>query len=159
VNAADVLILAVLALGMLAGFRRGFVLQVATILGAIVALVIARLEYQVVQSVLLLVLPISAWVTIVSYLIIFFAIWVVIIFLARKVRLLLRLMFLGWADTLGGVVVGLLQGAIMVELLLYLGKRSQNHTIIRLIAHSRLAPAFLGIIPYINQLFPHVLKR
>ncbi|MDQ2742786.1 MAG: CvpA family protein [Chloroflexota bacterium] len=155
-NAVDIIILLFLLFGFLTGLRRGFILEVATILGAVVALSVAKVEYAAVRHLLLQVAPKSSWLTVISYLIVFLVIWSVIVTLARLARKALRLLFLGFFDRLGGAVVGVLQAALIVELLLYLGKRVPNHALHHAINHSKLAPAFLQAIPYIDRLFPHV---
>lgn len=153
-NGADVLILVVLVLGALQGLRQGFVIQLATIFGALIALGIARVEYHPVRQVLHGLAPHSPWLTVVSYLIVFLVVWAVIIVVARVLRRLMRLFLLGWMDRLGGMVVGILQGALLIELLLYLGKHLPNHELRHLTAHATLAPLFLDAVPYINKLFP-----
>lgn len=155
-NAVDLVMLALLALSALAGFRRGFVLEVAGILGAIVALGVARVEYADVRTTLQQFAPHSPWLTIVAYVLVFLVIWGAIIIIARKVRSLVRLMMLGWLDRLGGVAIGLVQGALLVELLLYFTRRVPNGELRHLANHSALAPAFLSVMPLLNHLFPHV---
>jgi membrane protein required for colicin V production len=155
-NAADIVIIVLLALGFLNGLRQGFVVEVATIFGAVVALAIAKAEYSPVRHLLATVAPRSPWLTVISYLAVFLVVWAVIVAVARKIRLLVRLLFLGWLDRLGGAIVGVLQAALLIELLLYLGKRVPNRGLHRFIAHSSLAPNFLHVIPTINRLFPHV---
>lgn len=155
-NAVDVVIVGVLVLATLGGFGQGFIVEVATILGAVAALAAAKLEYGVVRNLLELAVPHSRWVTAISYLAVFLVVWAVIITVARIVRRIARLLMLGFLDRLGGAVIGLLQGALVVELLLYLGQRVPNSDLHRLIKHSRLAPSFLHVVPYIDKLFPHV---
>lgn len=155
-NIIDILILVILLFGILSGFRRGFIMEVALILGAVVALAIAKLEYPVVRHLLALVAPKSAWLTVISYLIVFLVIWGVIVTLARVVRKAAHLLLLGFADRLGGAVIGLLQGALVVELLLYLGRRVPYHALHHAILQSKLAPAFVHVLPYIDRFFPHV---
>jgi membrane protein required for colicin V production len=156
VNGLDIAILAVLAVGALLGFRQGFVMEVATILGAVAALGVARLEYGDVRTSLQRIVAHSPWLTTVAYLVVFFVIWAAIIILARKVRLLVRLMMLGWMDRIGGAIIGLIQGALLVELLLYLARRVPNTGMRHLAVHSALAPAFLAVAPSLTHLFPHV---
>lgn len=155
-NIIDILILVILLFGVLNGFRRGFIMEVALILGAVVALAVAKLEYPIVRHLLSLVAPKSAWLTVISYLIVFLVIWGVIVTLARVVRKAAHLLLLGFANRLGGAIIGLLQGALVVELLLHLGKRLPNHVLHHEIVHSKLAPAFVHALPYIDRFFPHI---
>jgi membrane protein required for colicin V production len=156
VNGFDVAMLVLLALSALAGFRRGFVLEVAGILGAVVALAVARVEYADVRATLEQFAPHSPWLTIVAYLLVFLVIWGAIIIVARKIRALVRLMMLGWLDRMGGVAIGLIQGALLVELLLYFTRRVPNGELRHLANHSTLAPVFLSVMPLLTHFFPHV---
>lgn len=155
-NGFDIAIFLVLALAALGGFRQGFILQVATILGAVAALGIARLEYPDVRTSLEHHLPHSPWVTVIAYVAVFLLVWAAVVILARKIRSLARLMMLGWMDRVGGAIVGLIEGALVVELLLYLARRAPHHGLRSLAAHSALAPTFLHFSPTLNHLFPHV---
>ena len=155
-NAIDVVIVAVLALAVLTGFRQGFILEVAFVAGAFVALAAARAGYPIVRPILESFAAKSAWLTAISYLIVFAVVWGAVLAAARVVRRGVRLLFLGWADRLAGAVLGLVQGAIVVELLLYLGQRVPSRDLHRVIKESQLAPTFLNLVPYLHRLFPHV---
>ena len=155
-NGIDIVILVVLAGNLVAGLSRGFIVEVATILGALVALAVAKAEYVPVRRLLAQVAPHSSWLTVIAYLAVFLVVWGLIIALARVGRRLARLFLMGGFDRLGGAIIGLLQGAILVELLLYLGKRVPNNSLHRSIAHATLAPTFLHLVPFITRLFPHV---
>jgi membrane protein required for colicin V production len=152
----DVIILALLIASMLNGFRLGFVVEVATILGAVVALGVAKLEYVDVRHVLAHLAPKSPWLTVIAYLLVFLLVWGGIMIVAYKVRFVVRLLLLGWLDRLGGAIIGLLQGLILVELLVYLGKRVPNHAIHHAVKHSLLGPSFQQVIPYIHHWFPNI---
>lgn len=155
-NAIDIIVLVLLAVSTFSGFRRGFILEIAGIFGAVVALAVARLEFADVRTMLQQVAPHSAWLTIVAYLLVFLVVWGAIIIVARKIRSLVRLMMLGWMDRLGGAVIGLVQGALLVELLLYFTRRVPNGPLRHLANHSTLAPVFLSAMPALNHLLPHV---
>lgn len=152
----DLIIVVLLAAAAFAGFRQGFIVEAAGILGAVAALAIARLEYKDVRQVLASFAPQSSWLTVISYLLVFLVVWFAILLVARRLRWLIRLLRLGLPDRIAGAVVGFLQGALVVELLLYLGKRTPNDAIRRSIVHSVLAPTFLNLLPYLHHLFPHV---
>lgn len=155
-SGVDLVIIVLVALGLVQGFRQGFVVEVAGILGAVIGLAVARDEYVVVRGLLLRVASASPWVTALSYLIVFLLVWAVIILLARRIRFFVRLLMLGFIDRLGGAIIGLLQAALLIELLLYLGKRLHNPALQRAIVHARLAPLFLDAIPFLHRLFPHM---
>jgi membrane protein required for colicin V production len=151
-----VIILLGLVFGLVTGFRRGFILEVAIILGAVVALAVAKLAYPDVRHQLSQVAAKSPWLSAISYLGVFLIVWSAIMILARVARRVAHLMMLGFFDRIGGAVIGVLQSALLLELLLYLGKRVPNHALRHAIKHSILAPAFLRLVPLVDRLFPHV---
>lgn len=134
----------------------GFIVEVAGIVGAIVALAIARAEYRPVQQVLATVITGSPWLTVISYLVVFLAVWALVWIAARLLRRAARSLLLGPFDRLGGAIIGVLQSVVLIELLLYLGKRVPNVTVHDAIRRSTMAPLFLRVVPYIHHLFPAV---
>lgn len=151
---ADLVIVAVLALSAFAGFRRGLILEVAAIAGIFIALSVAHVEYPDARHLLTTVFPHGRWTTIIAYLLVFLVVWQAIMVIARKIRSVARLLFLGWLDRLLGALVGLVQGLLLVELLLYLGRRAPNHEVRRLVAQAPLTLRFQQVIPYLHHLFP-----
>lgn len=162
-NPVDIAIVILLAVGVVTGLRRGFVMEVAAIVGIGIGLAVARQDYAVVRRFLLQVagpLPASSnpqILTVVSYLIVFLIVWGAIILIAGRIRALLHLFMLGWLDRLAGAIVGLLQSAIVVQVLLRLAKRLPNHTLQQSIHHSHLAPSFVHLVPYLDRFLPHVI--
>lgn len=155
-NAVDVLMLILFAFTTFAGFRQGFIVELAGMVGAVAALGIARLEYADIRTILEQFAARSPWLTIVAYLLVFLVVWGAIIIVARKLRLLVRLMMLGWLDRLGGAVIGLVQGALLIALLLYFARRVPPTGIRHLANHAALAPIFLSVMPLLGHVFPHV---
>lgn len=155
-TAIDVVIVVLLVAATFGGFRQGFIVEAAGILGAIAALAIARLEYPDVRNVLANIAGGSSWLTVISYLLVFVIVWGAILLVARRIRSVIRLLRLGLPDRVGGAVIGFLQGALVIELLLYLGKRGPNQSLRHAITHSTLGPTFLNLLPYLHRLFPHV---
>lgn len=155
-NVIDILIIFVLLLAALGGFRQGFIVEVAGIVGALVAFTIAHQEYADVRSFLAHFAPHSSWLTVISYLAVFLIVWAAIILVARRIRWAIRALRLGLLDRLAGSIIGLLQGALLVELLLYLAERVPVGQLRQSVTHSTLAPTFLHFVPYLHRLFPHI---
>jgi membrane protein required for colicin V production len=158
VTVVDLVIIAVLILATVGGFLRGFIMMVAGTVGAIVALAIAKLEYGDVRQMLAGTAGHSPWLTVIAYLLVAVVVWTAIILVARKVRFVARLLFLGWLDRLGGAVFGFLQALILIELLLYFGRNLHNKALHHAVKHSLLGPAFAQAFPYISHWFPHIPK-
>ena len=157
-NAVDIGIIVILVVGALAGLRQGFIVEVAGILGALLAFAVARAEYKPVRHVLASFAPHSPWLTVISYMIVFLVVWGLVLTAARLVRHFARILRLGMLDRIGGAVVGLLQSALVLVLLLYVGKHAPNHALSHAVKQSTLAPTFLRLAPAIHQLFPSIPK-
>lgn len=152
----DLVIIAILASGIVFGFRQGFVVETANILGAVIALAVAKAEFGTVRGLLVQSAPSSPWVTVLSYLIVFLVVWGIIILAARRIRFFVRLLMLGMVDRIGGILIGVLQSAVVIETLIYLGERLRNPALTSAIKHAHLTPLFLNALPYLNRLFPHI---
>jgi membrane protein required for colicin V production len=158
VNTLDLFIIAVLAVATFAGFRTGFIVQVAAMLGAIAALAVAQADYADVRRLLQQFAPRSPWLTVISYVGTFLVIWGAIILLARRLRWMVRRLLLGGVDRLGGAILGFLQGALVVELAIYLARRVQSAALASQVKHSALAGVFERASPWIQGIFPHVTR-
>ncbi|MGH2447933.1 MAG: CvpA family protein [Chloroflexota bacterium] len=155
-NWVDIAIVVLLALDVLYGLHRGFILEVATIIGVLAALAVAKADYSVVRNLLdPLVHGHPHWLTVVSYLIVFVVVWAAILVVAGRIRSLIHLLFLGWLDRLAGGFVGLIQGLILVVVLLGLAKHYPNHTLRHALHHSQLASSLGRAGPYVDHLLPH----
>jgi membrane protein required for colicin V production len=157
-NVIDIVIIILFLAGFVTGFRRGLIMQVAAILGAFIALAVAKAEYRHFAHFVHTFASSSRWSLVISYLVIFFVVWSLVTLVARVARTAARLLLLGFFDRILGAVLGLLQAAVVVEVLLYLGKRTPSHTLRVAISHSALAPGFTSIIPFLNHLFPQIPK-
>lgn len=153
-NAIDLLIVVVLALATLGGWRQGFILQVAGILGAVTALAVAGSEYGDVRQMLANLAPHSRWLTVIAYLSVFLLVWAGIFLVARHLRRAARILRLGWLDRGGGLVIGFLQGVLLAELLVGIAARVPDGAVHRAVRHAALAPAFGNVLPYIHHLLP-----
>lgn len=132
------------------------ILEVATILGVFLALAVARAEYADVRRLLAQAAPHSPWLTVIAYLIVVAIVWGAVMLLARRIRGVIRMLRLGLPDRLGGAAIGLLQGAIVIELLIYLAQHVHDRNLSQLVHNSTLAGAFTQVVPYLHQLFPQI---
>lgn len=117
----DILILAVLALGVIRGFIRGLVRQLASLVGLVAGLLVARALYEGVGEYLSVQMGTSVGL---SQAIAFFLIWIAVpLFLSVVAYLLtkaLQIIQLGFINRLLGAAMGGLKYAIVLSLLLQL---------------------------------------
>lgn len=117
-NVFDLLILLVLVLFVFKGFRRGFLREIAGLLGIVFAFILAvRLmdDFSLLLGHFLGLSPrVAVLVTAVA---IFIVALIAILMLARMIRKVMDLAALGWIDRLLGSLFGLAKGVVIVSIL------------------------------------------
>lgn len=117
-NAIDWVILAVVGIFALQGFRKGLLREVAGLLGVVVAFILSVRLLSDVSALISYYLGISPQLAVVvSGFVIFFVVLGLFIFLARLLRKILDWALLGWVDRVGGSLFGLLKGTLIVSIL------------------------------------------
>ncbi|MDD2319534.1 MAG: CvpA family protein [Geobacteraceae bacterium] len=121
-NLVDILVWVVLLIFAVKGFMKGLVREVCSLLGLVVggwtAFTYCRPLAEVLQS----HIPFSHTVTLLlSFGLIFLALGLFFIFLGYLLTALLKIILLGSLNRIGGVLLGVLQGALVLCILLTLG--------------------------------------
>jgi membrane protein required for colicin V production len=122
-NWLDLALIVFVSLFVLGGWRKGLIKGVFEIAGLAAAIILGgRFSPQLStlllsQDVVSLSVPVAE---IAAFIIIFIAILVVFSILAHLIKLLARIILLGWLDRFGGVLLGLVEGLIFSSLLLTL---------------------------------------
>jgi membrane protein required for colicin V production len=121
INTIDILCLIILGIFCIKGFFRGIIIEVFTLLGLLVAYIVAVREMSTIEN------WITQWIHIpplVASTLAFLIIFLGIGFLFRWIAMLLRGMakwtIIGWADKGGGFLFGLFKGALITSLVLLL---------------------------------------
>jgi len=105
-NAFDIIVAVILGYSLIRGLFRGLVKEVSSIIGVLGGFFAAHSYYAVVAHYLTGVVANPAYRNILSFLIIFCGVLVVVNVMAMVLKYLLKIVFLGWLDRLGGVVFG-----------------------------------------------------
>jgi membrane protein required for colicin V production len=138
----DWAIVAVLAVSIVNGVVQGFFRSICALGGLLVGLMLAASHYEGVATVLNRFIPSEAAADAVGFLLIA----ILVMFLANLVGIFLKKalkwMGLGCLDRLGGVLVGFLQGALMVTLCILATVAFFPHE--HWLAQARLPKLFLG---------------
>ena len=117
----DIILLAILALGVIRGYMRGLVRQLASLVGLVAGLLIARALYAGVGEYLSVQMGTSVGL---SQVIAFFLIWIAVPLVLSVVAFLLtkalQIIKLGFLNRLLGAVLGGLKYALILSLLLQL---------------------------------------
>jgi membrane protein required for colicin V production len=113
-NIFDWVLVAVFVVGALLGLKWGLVQSVLNFIAVYVAMLVgAQFSDGLVARVTDDVQNESVATTI-GYVVIFLGVFIIAQIVGKTIRAMLTIIFLGWVDKLGGVVVGVLLGAILV---------------------------------------------
>jgi membrane protein required for colicin V production len=121
-NLVDILIWLTLAGFIVKGFMKGLVREVCSLLGLLVGGWAALKYYAFVAEASRHLIHLPAMVaTALSFLFIFLVVGLLFYFLGHLLTAMFKIMLLGSVNRVGGVVLGLLEGAFILCLVLYLG--------------------------------------
>lgn len=114
----DIIILVVLGAGAIVGFSKGFLKQLASLLGLIAGLLIAKALYATVAE--RVFLPLTDSLTVaqgIAFVVIWLAVPLAFLLLASLLTKAMEAVSLGWVNRLLGAVLGALKAALLVSLL------------------------------------------
>jgi len=118
-NPFDILICTILAFCLIRGLFRGLVSELSSIIGVLGGFYAAYTYYAAVSS------PLSKWITntaylnIFSFFIIFTAIFICISLMGKLIKIILKIVFLGWFDRIFGAGFGVVKGILIASVLLF----------------------------------------
>ena len=144
-NLIDILIWAVLLCFIVKGFLKGLVRQVCSLLGFLVGgwAAFSYYPYLAGASRHLIRLPSQVAVPL-SFLLIFIVVGLLFYLLGHFLTVLSKIMLLGWVNRFGGVVLGFLEGAFILCMLLYLATAKPVPDRVKgYLQHSRTAQMFI----------------
>jgi membrane protein required for colicin V production len=108
----DIVIIAGAVIGAIAGFKQGLVLSIFSFLGLIVGVAIAGAASDSLAE--KLSTSGALWAYVVSFAIILIIVLVIFSILGHIVKGFIKLIMLGWLDSIGGALVGLFVGGLIV---------------------------------------------
>ena len=113
-NIFDWVLIAVFVVGALMGLKWGLVQSILNFVAVYVAMLVGAqfadgLVARVTDNV-----ENESVATAIGYVVIFLGVFIIAQIVGKIIRAMLTIIFLGWVDKLGGVIVGLLLGAILV---------------------------------------------
>ena len=153
-NWLDIVIILIVAGTTLAAFRAGFIREVITLVSAFVGIVVAGQLYDDLAEDVLVFIDNRGAALAISFLVLLGSVYLAGQLLAYLLKRAASLLLLGWADSAGGALFGLLKGLIIVEVLLILFVTYPHFGLDGAIDDSALAPAFLDRVPLVLRLLP-----
>jgi membrane protein required for colicin V production len=112
-NTFDIVIIIIFGFCMIRGFFRGLIKELSSIIGVLGGFYAAYTYYMQVA------IPLSGWIqndsyrNILSFLIIFCAVFLIISILGVIIKYILNITFLGWVDRICGTGFGLIKGVLI----------------------------------------------
>ncbi len=120
-NNLDYIILAILVLFVILGYRKGIIVGLATIAALILGIYAAVHFSNYLDATLTEHLhPSAKWLPILSFSITFVLVVIIVMIVAKLTEKLVDLVGMGFFNHLGGAVLGLLKGVILVSILMFL---------------------------------------
>jgi membrane protein required for colicin V production len=143
VTIIDCLILAVLAVSVVSAARAGLIVEVFSLAGLVLGLLLASWDYQTLMPWWSHWVHSAAAVGALSFLTIAFGTMLVAALAGRTIRWSVRAVGMGWADRMAGAVFGLVKGCAMVTIAAMVAAAFWPHA--GWFRRSRLAPDFLAM--------------
>lgn len=117
-NIIDMVILVILGFFCLKGFFRGFIMEVLTLAGLLIAYVIGLREMSTVAALIDRMIHLPPLIgTALSFFLIFILVALFFRWMAGALRKFTRWTLIGWVDRGGGILFGLFKGAFVASLL------------------------------------------
>ena len=138
-NPFDILVLTILTYGLIRGIFRGLVRELSSIVGVLGGFYAAYTYYPHLARLISPWISDTAYLNIVSYMVVFSVVVIIVGILAVVIKYLLNIAYLGWVDRICGALFGLLKGGLVscvlfIVLTAFLPKGAP------IIKHSTLSP-------------------
>ncbi len=157
-NILDGIFIIVILLSLFRGIIKGLIKEVAFVAAIILAFLGASSGYPPLTTQLKQIIPDPEIAATVSYVIVFFAVFLIVLFVGVSFRYMLQGLMLGWLDRLGGGALGVFKGALVCSLiiLLLMTVFSQDAKILNT---SRVAPHMMRITGRMSSYIPEHYKE
>jgi membrane protein required for colicin V production len=116
-NPFDIIIIVILGYSLVRGIFRGLVKEVSSIIGVLGGFYAAFTYYTMLAKLLSGLIKETAYLNILSFLIIFCSVLIIVGILGVIIKYLLNIAFLGWVDRISGVGFGLVKGILIASIL------------------------------------------
>ena len=116
-NPFDIIIIVILGYSLVRGIFRGLVKEVSSIVGVLGGFYASFTYYPKLAKLLSGLIRETAYLNILSFLIIFCSVLIIVGILGIIIKYLLNIAFLGWVDRIGGVGFGFIKGILIASVL------------------------------------------
>ncbi len=116
-NPFDIIIIVILGYSLVRGIFRGLVKEVSSIVGVLGGFYASFTYYPKLAKLLSGLIRETAYLNILSFLIIFCSVLIAVGILGIIIKYLMNIAFLGWVDRIGGVSFGFIKGILIASVL------------------------------------------
>lgn len=157
-NPFDIVVTVIMGFCLIRGIFRGLIKEVSSIVGVFGGFYAAYTYYGQVSTYLADWISTPAYLNIVSFLIVFCAVFIIISVLGIIIKYIMNITFMGWIDRIFGAAFGILKGVLITSILLiiltaFLPPKAS------VIKNSRLAPHVSAISEKLVLIVPENLKQ
>ncbi len=117
-NWLDIVIILVIAFFVVSAFQSGLIREVVTLVSVVVGVIVAGLFYDNLARDVLSFIEDDDVAGVVAFLVLLGAVYLAGQLIAIMLKQTASILFLGWADHIGGGLFGLLKGLVVVEVLI-----------------------------------------
>jgi membrane protein required for colicin V production len=158
-NTLDIILVVILGFGAISGFRKGFVMEIVSILAFVIAIIGSFKLLQVGMDVLRENFELSGkFLPYLTFIIIFIAIIIVVNLIGKAVKKVLDMTLLGSFDNLAGAIIGVFKWAFGLSVLLWIFNYFQINPIEEYAGNTVVYPFVVSFAPtvveYISALIP-----
>jgi len=153
-NWLDIAIIVVVLGFAASAFSAGLIREVVTLGAIVIGIIVAGLLYDDLATDVLVFIDDDEAALVISFLVLFGAVYLLGQIVAYTLRRLASLLMLGWADRIGGGLFGILKGLIVVEVLLILFAAYPQLGLDDAIDDSGLASFFLDDASIVLRVLP-----
>ncbi|MCF8106160.1 MAG: CvpA family protein [Desulfohalobiaceae bacterium] len=119
-NSLDIIFISILAYTLIRGLMRGLVKEFASVFGLVFGFIIANNYFEQLSLIFQRLISNPRYAAIVSYVVLFVAALLAVIFIAHILRKFLDIVMLSWVDRIGGGMLGLGKGGLLCSLILFM---------------------------------------
>lgn len=158
INPVDIGIGVIIAFCVIRGFFRGFIKEIFSLAGALAGFYIACIYFTDAAALLVRYAPALPYRNVISFIVIFIAVFVGVSLLGLGIKYLLNIVFLGWVDRIFGVLFGTAKG-VLISAMVLLGLAAFAPQFASIISSSRLGPEVTRISEKMIAVVPPAVRR
>ena len=152
ITALDIILGVIFLYFFVRGFKKGFIKQTSTILGIIIALIVAIRYYENFQGFLVDFIDVSLpMLQFISFAIIFIVLNLVIHIIGMVIKNIIDIIFLEPVDRLLGGLLGVIKGGLLCYLLVLILDQIPYTQVVKIVDSSYLAGNLLKLTPIIQE--------